>query len=64
MKGKLVIDLLSSIPFDYVGLWFTGERPEYLSFFALLKLVRIARLNKMITSMNAKNNLKTSFKLL
>jgi len=62
-QGKFLIDFLSTVPFDTLGEVMTREKHEFLSLFALLKLARITRLNKMISAMNAKAEVKTSVKL-
>jgi hypothetical protein len=63
LQGRFIIDFLSTVPFDQIGLLITKEKNVYLSMFALLKLIRVMRLNRMITAMNTKDQIKTSFKL-
>lgn len=65
LKGKFWIDLLASVPFDFVVVFFVNSDDNNLTFqlFGLLKLVRILRLSRLISYMNLKDDLKMSLKL-
>lgn len=65
LKGKFCIDLLASIPFDYIALLFAFGDDEsfWLEFFSILKLVRVLRLSRLITHLNLKNEVKVSLRL-
>lgn len=65
LKGKFWIDLLASIPFDYIALAFTAVQSGSLVFnlISLLKLARVLRLSRLITHLNIRNELKISLKL-
>jgi hypothetical protein len=65
LRGKFWIDMLASLPFDFITLFFRNADGNSLTFqlFGLLKLVRILRLSRLITYMNLKNDVKMSLKL-
>ncbi|CAI2363764.1 unnamed protein product [Moneuplotes crassus] len=65
-QGKFWIDLLASIPFDFITIFFSGVDSGSLTFqlFGLLKLVRVLRLSRLITYMNLQDELKMSLKLI
>ena len=54
IKGKFWVDLLASIPFDYVSYVYQGSNTFFLDFFKLLKLFRVLRLSKLVAYMNLK----------
>jgi hypothetical protein len=64
MKSRFVIDLLATIPFDTI---FDGLVDKTvsgkLSLFSLLKLFRVLRLTKIISYINASENIKHSLKI-
>ena len=62
LKGRFWIDLLATIPFDTISL-IAGGSSSALQLFGILKLVRIARLSKIISYMNVKEDLKQALKL-
>jgi len=63
-KGRFWIDLLATIPFDtFAGLIIGAQTSSFLSIFSLLKLVRVLRLNRIISIMKVGNELKLSLKL-
>ncbi|CAI2361123.1 unnamed protein product [Moneuplotes crassus] len=66
IQGKFWIDLLASIPFDIVTLFFSDSASGTLTFelFGLLKLIRVLRLSRLITYMNLQDELKMSLKLI
>lgn len=64
VKGRFIIDLLATIPFDtifdsIIGASISGK----LSIFSLLKLFRVLRLTKVISFMNASEDIKHSLKI-
>ena len=66
LKGKFFIDLLASLPFDFMSIFFDGQGSANtltLRVFGLLKLIRILRLSKLISYMNIKDDVKMSLKL-
>lgn len=64
IKGRFWIDLLASIPMDTIALIiFSSNTTSQLQLFSLLKLVRMLRLGRIITYMNARDNVKLSLKL-
>jgi hypothetical protein len=64
LKGDFCIDLLSTIPFDSVVQLFTeAETARSFKVFGILKLVRLLRLNRIITNMNVLRDTKTALKL-
>lgn len=64
MKTRFAVDLIASIPFDYISLFLNSDSNSLLlKMFSLLKLVRILRLGRLITHLNIKNELKNSLKL-
>ena len=66
LKGKFFIDLLASIPFDFLSVLIGAEMSNNtftFQLFGLLKLIRIVRLTKLITYLNLKDDVKMSLKL-
>lgn len=65
LKGRFWIDLVASLPLDFLSYAFTelSENSMILDFIGLLKLVRVLRLSRLITYLNLKNELKISLKL-
>lgn len=66
VKGRFWIDLLASIPFDFMNrLILNGSTNHFIyRLFGLLKLIRILRLSKLIAYMNLKDDMKMSLKLI
>lgn len=64
LEGRFWIDLLATIPFDtFAELIIGSESSSFLSVFSLLKLVRVLRLNRIISIMKVANEVKLSLKL-
>jgi len=64
LKGRFWIDLLATIPFDtFAGFLIGTQSTSFLGIFSLLKLVRVLRLNRIISIMKVGNELKLSLKL-
>lgn len=63
ISGRFWIDLLATIPFDTIGLMIFGDSTAGLQLFGVLKLIRIARLSRIITYMNVKEDFKLTLKL-
>lgn len=65
LSGKFWIDLLASIPFDIITIFFSEVDSGSFTFqlFGLLKLVRILRLSRLITYMNLQDDVKMSLRL-
>ena len=64
LKGRFWIDLLATIPFDtFAGLIIGSDSSSFLGIFSLLKLVRVLRLNRIISIMKVANEVKLSLKL-
>lgn len=55
--GRFIIDILSTIPFDYFG------GPELLAMLGLLKLTRLSRINTIIARLNANEQIKALLKM-
>lgn len=66
LKGKFWIDLVASIPFDFLSYGLDGlnDNSTILDFIGMLKLIRVLRLSRLITYLNLKNELKMSLKLI
>lgn len=64
MKERFIIDILATVPFDSI---FNGildaKVSGKLSLLSLLKLFRVLRITKVITYMNASENVKHSLKI-
>lgn len=66
LKGRFWIDILASMPFDVVTLFFMSSNKEHTNYFrafGLLKLIRITRLSKIIAYLNLRDDIKISLKL-
>lgn len=63
LKGKFWVDILASIPFDFIELFIKSNSGFTFQMFGLLKLIRILRLSRLITYMNIKDEVKMSLKL-
>lgn len=63
IRGRFVIDLLASIPFDYFIYVNTDSQTFLFNLLSLLKLIRILRLSKLITYLNLRNEIKSSLRL-
>ena len=65
LKGRFWIDFLASAPFDWIGEFILGaENVTTLRLFSLFKLVRVLRLNRIITVMKVDDEVKLSLKLM
>ena len=63
LRGRFWFDLFATIPFDtIIELIFSQTSKEFQSF-GVLKLIRIARLNKIVTYLNVKEDVKIGLKL-
>lgn len=64
-KGKFIIDIISAIPFEYFALIFVESQSHalWLKLIGFAKLTRVAQLGEIITHLNLKNDIKTSFRL-
>jgi hypothetical protein len=62
-KGRFLIDLLSTVPFDNIVSIFTTSSSTILQLFSLLKMVRISRLNRIIERLNVAQDMKNALKL-
>ena len=51
LKGRFIIDLLASVPFDFIAKVFTGSQIDSTTsnFLSMLKLTRLLRLGRMIS---------------
>ena len=63
IKTRFTIDVLATVPFDFIISIFTSENVSLLELFAVLKLVRVFRLSRIITFLNFKNDVKIQMKL-
>ena len=61
MKGRFIIDLLATVPFDTIFQGLLGQNVSGLSIFSLLKLFRVLRLTKVISFMNLYSQMFESF---
>lgn len=57
LGGKFIIDVVSTIPFDYFG------GPELLAILGLLKLTRLSRISTIISRLNVNEQLKAIIKI-
>jgi CRP-like cAMP-binding protein len=65
LKERFWIDFLASAPFDTIGLIILpASQATALRLFSLFKLVRVLRLNKLITIMKVEDEIKLSLKLI
>jgi len=51
------------VPFDNIGVLITGSKSKILQMLSVLKLVRVMRLSRMISRLNAKDHIKISLRL-
>lgn len=64
LKGRFWIDFLATAPFDLVGEFiFKQNSASALRLFSLFKLVRVFRLNRLITVMKVEDEVKLSLKM-
>ena len=65
IKGRFLIDILASLPLDFISWIFLAEMDSTWMFqlFGLLKLIRILRLSRLIAFLNLKQDLKMQLKL-
>ena len=66
LKTRFFVDMLASIPFDFLSYGFSDDKGNafLLQMLGLLKLVRVLRLSRLITYLNFKNDVKMSLKLI
>ena len=65
IKTRFFIDLIASIPFDFIaGLFVSSGNASTLNIITLLKLVRVLRLGRLISVMKVKDDIKLSLRLL
>lgn len=64
--GRFWLDLLASIPTDLISLIVPGSNNAsfVLSMFNLLKLMRVARLSRLIAYLNLKSDIKMAIRLI
>ena len=63
LKSRFWIDLFATIPFDTIVELVSSQSSNEFQLFGILKLIRIARLNKIVTYMNVKEDIKIGLKL-
>ena len=63
LKGRFLIDILATVPFDNIVFLITKTRSAILPLFSLLKLIRVTRLGRIIEKMNVKEHIKLMMKL-
>jgi len=66
LKGRFWIDIIASVPFDYVVQPFLrgDNNRTVLQMLGVIKLARILRLSRLISFMNLKDDVKMSLKLI
>jgi hypothetical protein len=64
LKGRFWIDLLASLPLEYIILLFSESSSQQLKFFGMLKLVRLLRLGRIVTYLKMNSNFKFGMKLI
>jgi hypothetical protein len=65
-KGRFVIDLLATVPFELFASAVTeteGGSETVFKIFGMLKLFRLFRIGRIITYMKFKSNLKIGFRI-
>lgn len=63
LKGRFIVDMLSTVPFDSLFSGLTGSSGKLSSLLSLLKFFRVLRLTKIISYLNASENIKHSLKI-
>ena len=68
LLGKFWIDVLTCIPSELVDIFFTSKSQDVsarnlIGFIGILKLYRISRLNRIITSLRTKSNVKLAIRI-
>ena len=63
MRGRFMIDFLSTVPFDNILYMFTQSENQILALFSLLKIFRVNRLGRIIARLNVSEDTKNSLKL-
>lgn len=65
LKGRFMVDLVSSLPTDIILLLFHPKKTikTLLIMLKLLKLIRLARLSRVITYLNLQSNIKMTLRL-
>lgn len=65
LKGRFWIDFLATFPFDLIGELILGSsQASALRLFSLFKLVRVLRLNRLITVMKVEDEIKLCLKMI
>lgn len=65
LKGRFIVDFLSTVPFDSVALLFVdAETAKNFKLLGIMKLIRVLRLNRIIMYLNVKQDIKASIKLI
>ena len=64
LRGRFIVDFLSTAPFDNIVYIFTQEESPILALFSLLKLFRVTRLGRIIARLNVAESTKNLLKLL
>jgi hypothetical protein len=65
LKGRLIIDILASLPFELIASIFEGKMERSTSnLLSLLKLTRLLRLGRMISYFQVNQNFKFGMKML
>ena len=62
-RGRFILDLLSTVPFDNIFSIFSDTDSHILALFSLLKLFRVNRLGRIIARLNVSEDTKNSLKL-
>ena len=63
LRGRFWFDLFATIPFDTIIELIFSQTSKEFQLFGVLKLIRIARLNKIVTYLNVKEDVKIGLKL-
>ena len=65
LKGSFWIDFMSTVPLDTITLIFTNKaNADKFKLFGILKLIRLVRLNRLITGLHAERRVKTILKII
>ena len=63
LANSFVIDLVSTIPFDFIAETLFNTKSATIKVFGALKLIRVLRLNKIIAYLRSTEELKAFLKL-